>query len=289
MGGGVSKPQKTQHMKRFCFFSLWIVLSHLGVAQSSFEVKVAGQGIPVLLLPGFTCPGEVWNATVANLDGAFQTHQFTYAGFGGVPEIELPWYATLVDDLSAYIEANQLDNLILVGHSMGGMLAIDIAARLPKRVHKMILVDALPNIREVMMPGVTEDQIMFDSTYNNQMLAASDSAMKVTAGYMAMGMSNETQHHSELIDYILQADRLTYVYGFTELLKLDLKDKLDQLPMETLILGADFPSKEAVMPNFRAQFANLKNKEIKIASNSKHFIMFDQPDWFYREVNNFLD
>ena len=92
-----------------------------------------------------------------------------------------------------------------------------------------------------------------------------------------------------MINYILQSDRKTYVYGYTELLKLDLRNKLANIKAETLVLGADFPSKEMTLPNFEAQFSQLENKEIKIASGSKHFIMFDQPEWFYQEVNNFLD
>ncbi len=277
-------------MKRFFYLTLLIVTSHLGLAQSkSFEVTVTGKGQPVLFLPGFTCPGGVWDSTINNLEEGYQTHQFTYAGFGGVPKIELPWYGTLANDISAYIESNNLKKVVLVGHSMGGMLALDIAAKLPKRINKMVLVDALPNIREIVMPQVPVEQITFDNPYNQQMIAASDSALRVTAGYMAMGMSNQTDRHAELIDFILKSDRETYVYGYTELLKLDLREKLSTIPTKTLVLGADFPSKEAVLPNFESQFANLKNKEIKIANGSKHFIMFDQPEWFYAEVNNFLD
>ena len=153
----------------------------------------------------------------------------------------------------------------------------------------MVLVDALPNIKEIVMPQVPVEQITFDNPYNQQMMAASDSALAVTAGYMAMGMSNQTDRHLELINYILQSDRKTYVYGYTELLKLDLRDKLASIKAETLVLGADFPSKEVTLPNFESQFSQLENKEIKIATGSKHFIMFDQPEWFYQEVNNFLD
>lgn len=277
-------------MKQFFSITLLFILSNLGFAQSNaYEVKVTGHGQTIIFLPGFTCPGEVWDNTISNLESNYQTHQFTYAGFGGVPEIELPWYETLVEAISAYIENNNYQNVVIIGHSMGGMLAIDIAARFPERIEKMILVDALPNIREIMMPHVPVEQIVFDNPYNNQMLAASDSAMAVSAGYMAMGMSNQSSHHQELIDYIVNSDRKTYVYGFTELLKLDLKDRLNDLTAKTLILGADFPSKEAVLPNFESQYANLENKEIKIATNSKHFIMYDQPEWFYEEVNNFLD
>lgn len=276
-------------MKRFFCLTLVIILANISWAQSNaYQVKVMGKGSSIVFLPGFTCPGEVWDPTISNLEDEYETHQFTYAGFGGVPEIEFPWYATLVEEISTYIKEADLKNVVIIGHSMGGMLAIDIAAKLPNRIKKMVLVDALPNIREIMMPQVPVEQIVFDNPYNNQMLAASDSALGVTAGYMAMGMSNQTNRHQELIDYILNSDRKTYVYGYTELLRLDLKEKLKDLTTKTLILGADFPSREAVLPNFESQYANLKNKEIKIATNSKHFIMYDQSEWFHQEVNNFL-
>tara|TARA_B100001245_G_C22801517_1_gene386311 strand:- start:137 stop:970 length:834 start_codon:yes stop_codon:yes gene_type:complete len=277
-------------MKRFFYLTILIVFAHLGFAQSkAYEVKVAGKGQPIIFLPGFTCPGEVWDNTISNLKSTYQTHQFTYAGFGDVPAIELPWYGTLADEIAHYIETKKLKNVIIIGHSMGGMLAIDLAAKLPKQISKMVLVDALPNIKEIVMPQVPVEQITFDNPYNQQMIAASDSALAVTAGYMAMGMSNKADRHQELINYILQSDRKTYVYGYTELLKLDLRNKLANIKAETLVLGADFPSKEMTLPNFEAQFSQLENKEIKIASGSKHFIMFDQPEWFYQEVNNFLD
>jgi pimeloyl-ACP methyl ester carboxylesterase len=86
----------------------------------------------------------------------------------------------------------------------------------------------------------------------------------------------------------MHADRKTYVYGYTDLLKLDLREKLSSLNAKTLILGASFPDKKVVAENYEKQYANLKTKQIEIANDSKHFIMFDQPAWFYDKVNAFL-
>ena len=276
-------------MKRSIYFLSFVVTSLCFCQTRSFDVKVTGSGQPVIFLPGFTCPGEVWDQTIAHLELAFEAHQFTYAGFGDVPAIELPWYETLVKDINTYIERNDLEDVTLVGHSMGGMLAINLAASLPREVTRMILVDALPNIREVMMPQVPVEQIKFDSPYNQRLLASSDSAMAAMAQFMAQSMCASKEHHEKLRDYIVQSDRETYVYGYTELLQLDLKEQLKEVEAEVLILGADFPSKEAVLPNFENQYGNLKSKMIKIAPASRHFIMFDQPDWFYQEVNTFLE
>ena len=84
------------------------------------------------------------------------------------------------------------------------------------------------------------------------------------------------------------ADRETYVYGYTDLLKLDLREVLHKVTAEALILGASFPDKEIVAVNYKKQYANLANKTIEIASNCKHFIMFDQAEWFYNKVNIFF-
>lgn len=267
----------------------FILLTGLVNAQKAFEVTISGKGQALIFLPGFTTPGSVWDQTIAALDKNYTVYQFTYAGFGGVAPIELPWYSTLSDQLAAYMESENIKKAIIVGHSMGGMLAIDLAAKVPGRIEKMVLVDALPCIRAVMMPQYTADQIQLESPYTRQMIAMTDSAMRQTATYMAQGMTNSADKYPTLINWILKSDRETYVYGYTELLKLDLRPKLANIETNTLVLAADFPTKEVASQTINAQFQDLKNKEIKIAPGSKHFIMFDQPQWFYDELNAFLN
>lgn len=97
-----------------------ILVQNFLFAQSSISVKPSGKGQPILFLPGFATPGEVWNGTTSQLSD-YQSHVVTYAGFGGVAPVEMPWYAKLKSDLIQYIEANQLQKIILVGHSMGAI------------------------------------------------------------------------------------------------------------------------------------------------------------------------
>ncbi len=106
---------------------------------------------------------------------------------------------------------------------------------------------------------------------------------------MAQNMTGKEDKKEVIKNYILNSDRETYVYGYTDLLKLDLREKLADIKIKTLILGASFPSKETVLSTYENQYANLANKEIFIADNSKHFIMFDQPEWMYEKVNAYLD
>ena len=276
-------------MKNLILTISFALLTGALFSQESIRVEKSGSGNPVLYLPGFTCPGTVWNETIRGIELDHENHQVSYAGFNGIEPVEKPWYSKLVNDLTAYIKNEQLNNLTVIGHSMGGNLAIDIAAALPNYVNKLILVESLPCMREVMMPGMPESQIVYDSPYNNQMLQMSDDQFAQTAAMQSSYMTNDTSKIKILTNWIMTADRETYVYGYTDLLKLDQRDKLENIKARSLILGAEFPTREVIEANYSAQYEKLDEKEMYFASNSKHFIMFDQNEWLVNKINGFLN
>ncbi|MDD3892189.1 MAG: alpha/beta hydrolase [Bacteroidales bacterium] len=254
-----------------------------------FAVETVGQGKPILYLPGFTAPGSMWKETVDNLDLERKSYLFSYAGFNGNEPIEMPWYSSIKSSIVDYIKINNLTDIIIVGHSMGGNLAVEIAAELPNKVSKIIIVDALPCMLDLMMPGVPAESLAYDSPYNNQVLQMDEQQFKSMATMMASNMASNEDKHEMLASWTLEADRETWVYGYTDLLKIDLRDILGNVKCETLILGASFPDVAVAQENFEKQYANLSNKSIVMASDSKHFLMFDQPEWFYDTVKEFLE
>ncbi|RZS93182.1 alpha/beta fold hydrolase [Aquimarina brevivitae] len=276
-------------MKTFNYIFVFLFAVTTMTAQSTaIKVEVNGTGDPVLFLPGFTNPGSIFKSTAANLSSKGQHHFVSYAGFNNIPTIEMPWYDTLRADLLTYIDNNALHNLTIISHSMGGNLAVDLAAARPDAVKNMVLIDALPCMRAVMMPGVPATQLQYDSPYNNQMLSLSEEQFKQSVTFMAKNMTNKEDKVDTLLQWMLEADRKTYVYGYTDLLKLDLRPKLTTIKAKTLILGATFPSLEMAKNTLETQYANLKNKNIVMVPNSKHFIMFDQPEVLYAKINAFL-
>lgn len=276
-------------MKKFCLLILGIVVAIATTyAQSSFRVTRSGNGDPVVFLPGFTCPGSVWDETIAHLNRQYECHVISYAGFNGIKPIKMPWYETIKKEITAYIQANKLTNVRIVGHSMGGTLAVDLAAALPDRIRSVVAVDALPCLRELWMPGTPSSAFQYDSPYNKQQLATSPEVLKETATMIAASMTMNKQKADSVVKWTMNADRETYVYGYTDLLKIDLREALANVKAKTLILGAPYPDASIVTATFEKQYANLKSKTIVVAENSRHFIMFDQPEWFYEKVNGFL-
>lgn len=281
--------KKLRIMKKLTLLLLLLISTALtAFAQPAIKVDKVGKGTPILFLPGYITPGSVWAETVKNLNGKYESHLVSYAGFNGNAPIAMPWYATIKKELTDYIITNQLKNLILVGHSMGGNLAVDLAAELDGVVNKVVIVDALACMREVMMPGVPADALQYEGSYNKQMLEMDTDTFVKSATMMAQGMTTSTEKQGLIKSWILEADRTTYVYGYTDLLKLDLRPVLVKIKVPVLILGAPFPTKEMVVPNYTMQYANLDNKTLEIAPAGRHYIMFDQPEWLYNQLNSFL-
>ena len=253
-----------------------------------FVVETIGKGKPILFLPGFTVPGSIWKKTIENVKLKGKSYLFSYAGFNGNKPIKMPWYSSIKNAIIKYIKDNNLSDIIIIGHSMGGNLAIDIASELPNRVSKMIIIEALPCIREVMMPNVPAESLFYESPYNKQMLEMNEQQFKNMASMMATNMTLNKEKIDVITNWIIEADRKTWVYGYTDLLKLDLRNVLNKVKCKTLILGASYPDAKIAKKNYENQYSNLTNKTIIMASNSKHFIMFDQPEWFYETLNDFL-
>jgi pimeloyl-ACP methyl ester carboxylesterase len=268
---------------------LLIICFTPSIAQKAIQVEKKGDGRPVLLLPGFTTPGSVWDTTIENFSGSYESHTVSYAGFNGLEPISTPWYDQIKIQLVEYIKHENLTNLVIIGHSMGGNLAIDLTTELPNHVIGLILVESIPCMRELMMPGVPASSLQYDSPYNQQVLGMSDNAFRQMAVGLSQNMTFNQSKIDSVISWTLQADRKTYVYGYTDLLKLDLRDKLKKISINTLILGASFPDRSLVLLNYEKQYTNLTSKQILIADDCKHFIMFDQPDWLHTNINKYLE
>ena len=193
------------------------------------------------------------------------------------------------EGIKQYIINQNLEDVVLIGHSMGGNLAIDLAAELPQRVSRLILVDTLPCMRELMFPGFTAEQMVYKSPFNQRTLAMSDEEFKNMAVGMASQMSKERSRHAQLAEWIEIADRKTYVYGYTDLLRLDQRGKLKNITIPALILGAMEPFGEQARVNLQKQYSALSDKELIMIADSRHFIQFDQKQLLADHINAFLN
>lgn len=99
-----------------------------------------GSGTPVVMLHGIGGAAELWRATAQGLPGR-RVLAWNQPGYGGAPLIEPLTFEALADALAAQLEPPAVD---LVGHSMGGMIAMEFARRHPSRLRRLVLYATTP-------------------------------------------------------------------------------------------------------------------------------------------------
>lgn len=172
------------------FVSIVFSLSIYAKNESQpINVEVTGKGKPIILIPGFTVPGNVWSPLVNKLEKNYECHIVTLAGFGGKEPIEFPWLPKVNESLKNYILKNDLQNTTIIGHSLGGTIATWLASQNDLKLSKIILIDALPASGALMIPNFNPENLMYESPYNNQLLAMDDVAFEQTATTMSKSMS----------------------------------------------------------------------------------------------------
>tara|TARA_R110002012_G_scaffold301838_3_gene502453 strand:- start:731 stop:1576 length:846 start_codon:yes stop_codon:yes gene_type:complete len=275
-------------MKKIISLFVALCLSVLVLAsddQKAIQVEVSGFGQPILFLPGFTVPGEIWNPTVDQLKNKYQCHVVTLAGFGSMESIEFPWLPKVNESLENYIIDNKLEDVIIIGHSLGGTIATWLASRENSKISQLILVDALPAAGALMFPDFNPDNLSYHSPFNKQQLEMSQENFEQMATGMSMGMCTNSAAQTQIKNWILAADRKTYVYGYTDYLKLDMREDLSKINVPVIILAAALPYGEDMSRNtYETQYKNLKEYHLIISKDSAHFIMLDQPDWFMSQI-----
>lgn len=106
--------------------------------------KIKGSGEPVLLLHGLF--GSLENlGTIANhLSEDFQVHSLDMRNHGRSGHHGDFSYGAMVDDILHYLDHQKLDQVRILGHSMGGKAAMQFALDYPDRVYQLIVADIAP-------------------------------------------------------------------------------------------------------------------------------------------------
>jgi pimeloyl-ACP methyl ester carboxylesterase len=269
-------------------FALFAFFSPCAAQSPAFKVEVVGKGNPVLLFPGFACTGDIWKETTRELAKQYECHVFTFAGFGGVFPIEKPWLPKIKEQVVAYVKSHQLKNAVVIGHSLGGTLGLWLACTETNLFKKIIAVDALPCSGALMVPNFKAEDMVYDNPYSKQMLEMDSSSFRASAKQMVSFMVLKKEKQEEIINWMMMADRKTYVYGYIDLLKLDLRQDIANITIPVVVLAATHPDKKIIENTYNTQYQQLTNKVFHYADQSAHFVMLDQPDWFLSKLKENL-
>jgi len=106
--------------------------------------KILGEGQPLLILHGFLGMSDNWKTLGNQFAKKFQVHLIDQRNHGRSFHSHEFSYEVMAADLKNYIDHHQLQNCIILGHSMGGKTAMQFALTHPNAVSKLIVADIAP-------------------------------------------------------------------------------------------------------------------------------------------------
>jgi len=253
--------------------------------QHSFEVTVIGKGKPVLLIPGYSCSGEVWKETVAHLKDKYELHVISIAGFGGVKPIENEEILkTVRNEIIQYVKENKLKKPMLIGHSLGAFMTLWVQSTEPDLFGKGVCVDGVPFVSAIANPTATVESLKSNPQFNKEMVINNFKSLP-NEGYVSnmtkamLYQVNDSIRAKQIAEWSFKSDRVTLGSTIVEMSTTDLRQDIAKIKSPILVMASIFGTKEVSEKVYNEQYALLKNKTIKVA-DSKHFIMYDQPEWF---------
>jgi pimeloyl-ACP methyl ester carboxylesterase len=269
------------------------------IQMGHISVQVIGKGRPVMLIPGLSSPRESWDAVGEALAKDHKVYLVQVNGFGGDDpreNLKPGVLAGIVEDLQALIARDKLDRPAIVGHSMGGLVGMMLAARHPASVGRLMIVDSLPWFGVLMgAPGMKtsvaelEPQAarMRDAVASGYGKPADPAAIERNL----QGMTLKPENMVRMRKWAAAADPRVTALALYEDLTTDMRGELGRITAPVTVTyawNAIYPREAQAGQFYQAQYAGLTGVKLVGIGPSAHFVMLDQPEAFRTALNAFL-
>ena len=246
-------------------------------ASRRIMVTVRGSGRDVLLIPGLASGPGIWNGVTGQMPG-YRWHLVHVRGFAGLAADANgsgPVVQPVADEIARYIAAAGLRRPAVVGHSMGGTLAM--MQGLKGLASRVMVVDMLP--AGAAMVGGTANGMGYLADQLSQYFTGTAAGRRYLAQIVAQAPGAEGSN-PEVIATALR-----------DLANTDLGPQLGRIgvPMSVVYaVGADQAQSVEITRRFRAAYAAKKDVKLMPIGPSGHVVMADQPTRFNAALGNFL-
>ena len=261
----------------------------------SFLVKVSGHGKPMILIPGLSCGTDEWTSTIEHFQGRYEIHAITLPGFAGQPPIPAPMLPRVRQEIQSYIRDLHLDHPVIIGHSLGGHMAMWIAATSPKLVSKVVSVDGPAFLPAILDPNATVKSVSKMAESIRDTLVKSDPiAFKQSTKRSLSSMITKPSDAAWILESSEKSDPRSVGEAIYELYSTDLRPLVGKIESPVLMLAAgafvtSSDMEKQVLAVYEAEVKTIPKHKVVVSRKARHFIMLDDPEFYFRELDSFLN
>jgi pimeloyl-ACP methyl ester carboxylesterase len=271
----------------------------------SFEVGTLhvdkfGSGAQALvLIPGLGGGPWVWYDTIAKFSPNHTLYVITLPGFDGRPAAEeKSLFAAFRRDFWAMLEAKKIQNPVVIGHSLGGTLAIALAEEHPERLAGIVAADGLPVFPMLANATAAQRQAMAGQMAGTFAAFSPEELLAAQKRYMNTIGTNKPELVEPVARLQARSDPKAMAEWMREDLSDDLRSDLGKITIPLLEImpydpgdGKQPPmyTREQTLDFYKSLVAGAPKASVVAIAPARHFVMLDQPEAFYQAVTRFLD
>jgi pimeloyl-ACP methyl ester carboxylesterase len=263
----------------------------------SMRVERHGErGSAVILIPGLASGAWVWKDTITALQGEHRVYAVTLAGFDGRPAVKGDVLALAAASLQELIVAQKLDKPVLVGHSLGGTLALMFAAAHSDLIGGVVAIDGLPVFPTTeAVPAAQRPALAERMRAQFAGIAPADFEAQQLQYMRRIGVVNESDA-AAIAKRTARSDPQAVADYAGAVMALDLRAQLPTISVPVLeiapYLASDYAamgiSEAAKRAYYRSLLQGVAQLDVVGIAPARHFVMVDQPLALNEALRTFL-
>lgn len=252
--------------------------------------EVHGEGMPLVLIMGIGQDSSAWGPhQIPVFSSEFQVIAFDNRDAGRSSKATRPYsIADMADDVAGLLDGLAIDRVHLLGHSMGGMIAMEFALRYPERLDKLVLACTAAGTARAQFDPFTVWSFVKQHDAEGDMFAAMQFAWSFSVDFL--------RDHQAVEEALAQGRRNPYPMSQEAFerqahayLQHDALDRIGQIEANTLVLAAE---QDRLTPPWigREIAETIPSATFHLVEGpgSSHAVLVERPDDYNNVVLSFL-
>jgi len=254
----------------------------LQLNKIELHYEISGIGQSLLFIHGLGSSSRDWEQQVGYFSKDYRVITFDVRGHGLSDKPPGPYSIQLFsNDTLDLISSLDLSPVHIVGISMGGMIAFQLAVNSPESLKSMTIVNSAPE----MATHSLKDRLQIFQRLIVFRLFSMRKIGQVIAGKLFPN-ADQQELRSMMIERWAQNDKRAYMDSFKALLGWTVMEHIKNIQLPTLVIAAD--QDYTPMSLKESYVSKMPNAQLKVIKNSRHATPIDQPEEFNTALASFL-
>lgn len=249
------------------------------------EYRDEGEGETVLLLHGLGSTKADWDQQIPRLSEKFRVLAPDLRGHGNSakPRSVKEYGVDLcAEDMKLLLNILQIAQCHVVGFSMGGAIAFEMAVAYPKILKKLVIINTAPDFNKL---GWLGKKMLIERTIRLKLWGMEPMAAKVAAGMFPEPKQQDLRE--AFYERAQKNDPQAYYNSFRTLMKWGIGDKIREIDAPALVVASDLDYTPVSLKESYA--GKMQQAKVAVVRDSRHGVTMDQPGELNKILLDFLD